>query len=286
MSMADVSADGFNMGKIDDSDDGLVQSVTRAFDVLFAVASASEPQLVGELSRSLGLPRPTVHRILNTLVASGVLARIDSTKTYVVTPKLALVTASNAETANLADMITPFLHRLVAISEETASLHVRVGDLRVCISEVEGSRGIRWARGPGWSAPIWSGAVGRILMADFSEQEYREVLDRSELRAIARKTVVDEVELHDLVESARVQGWCATESETVDGASATAAPIVGAGGRTIAALSLYAAADRLPHILLLVPELTKAASDASDTWASMAVFSQIHNDQESLQEAI
>ena len=269
--MADVSADGFNMSKIGDGDDGLVQSVTRALDVLFAVASASEPQLVGELSRSLGLPRPTVHRILNTLVASGVLARIDSTKTYVVTPKLALVTASNAETANLADMITPFLHRLVAISEETASLHVRVGDLRVCISEVEGSRGIRWARGPGWSAPIWSGAVGRILMAEFSEQEYRDVLDRSELRAIARKTVVDEVELHDLVESARVQGWCATESETVDGASATAAPIVDAGGKTIAALSLYAAADRLPHILLLVPELTKAASDASDAWASMAV---------------
>ena len=211
--MADVSADGFNMSKIGDGDDGLVQSVTRAFDVLFAVASASEPQLVGELSRSLGLPRPTVHRILNTLVASGVLARIDSTKTYVVTPKLALVTASNPETANLADMITPFLHRLVAISEETASLHVRVGDLRVCISEVEGSRGIRWARGPGWSAPIWSGAVGRILMADFSEQEYREVLDRSELRAIARKTVVDEAELHDLVESARVQRWCATERD-------------------------------------------------------------------------
>jgi DNA-binding IclR family transcriptional regulator len=123
-------------------------------------------------------------------------------------------------------------------------------------------------------------------MADFSEQEYSEVLDRSELRAIARKTVVDEVELHDLVESARVQRWCATESETVDGASATAAPIVDAGGRTIAALSLYAAADRLPHILSLVPELTKAASDASDIWASMAVFSQIHKGQESLQEAI
>ena len=284
--MADVSADGFNTGKLDAGDDGLVQSVTRALDVLFAVASASEPQLVGELSRSLGLPRPTVHRILNTLVASGVLARIDSTKTYVVTPKLALVTASNAETVSLADMITPFLHRLVAISEETASLHVRVGDLRVCVSEVEGSRGIRWARGPGWSAPVWSGAVGRILMADFSEQEYREVLDRCELRAIARKTVVDEVELHDLVESARVQGWCASESETVDGASATAAPIVDAGGRTIAALSLYAAADRLPHILLLVSELTKAASDASDAWASMANFSQIHNDRKSFQEAI
>jgi len=286
MLMADVHAGGFKMGKIDDGDDGLVQSVTRAFDVLFAVASAGEPQLVGELSRSLGLPRPTVHRILNTLVASGVLARIDSAKTYVVTPKLALVTASNAETVGLADMITPFLHRLVAISEETASLHVRVGDLRVCISEVEGSRGIRWARGPGWSAPVWSGAVGRILMADFSEQEYREVLDRCELRAIARKTVVDEVELHDLVESARVQGWCASESETVDGASATAAPIVDAGGRTIAALSLYAAADRLPHILLLVSELTKAASDASDAWTSMAKFSQIHNDRKSFQEAI
>lgn len=272
--------------KSDDSDDGLIRSVTRSFDVLFAVAESERPLSVVSLSKILGLPRPTIHRILNTLVASGVVARVDSDKTYVVTPKLALTTAANASTAALGDIVMPYLHRLVAISEETASLHVRAGDLRVCVAEVEGSRGIRWVRGPGWSAPIWSGAVGRLLLAGLPGEERNEILSRNELRAIASNTVVDVPELCSLIETVRADGWSSSQSETVDGAAATAAPVSDANGKTIGVLSLYASADRLPHMISLVDELQQAATEVSENWAMMSPSAAANSQTHDLQKAI
>lgn len=274
------------VAKSDDSDDGLIQSVTRAFDVLFAVAGSERPLTVALLSKDLELPRPTIHRILNTLVASGVVARVDSDKAYVVTPKLALTTAANASTATLGDIVMPYLHRLVAISEETANLHVRVGDLRVCVAEVEGSRGIRWVRGQGWSAPIWSGAVGRLLLAGMSDDERHEILSRNELHAIASNTVIDGPKLRSLVDKARTDGWSCSESETVDGAAATAAPVSDANGKTIGVLSLYASADRLPHMVSLVEELRQAAAEVSENWATMSPSRAANGQTDDLQRAI
>ncbi len=273
------------MAKSDDSDVGLIQSVTRACDVLFAIAGAEHPLTVVSLSKILDLPRPTIHRILGTLVASGVAARVDSGKAYVVTPKLALATAANTRTATLADLATPYLHRLVAIGEETASLHVRVGDLRVCVAEVEGSRGIRWVRGRGWSAPIWSGAVGRLLFAELPEAERKEVLTRQPLHALARNTVVDEPTLWTLLEAVGDDGWSCSESETVDGAAATAAPVIGTDGTAIGALSLYSSADRLPHMVSLVSVLQESARQLSSAWATVSPFTAVSRLTHDLQSA-
>jgi DNA-binding IclR family transcriptional regulator len=249
-----------------------MQSVTRAFDVLFAVARADRPPTVGSLASTVDLPRSTVHRILDTLIATGVVARTGSEKAYVVTPKLALATSVNRNTATLADTMMPFLHQLVAISEETSSLHVRVGDLRVCVAEVEGSRGIRWARGSGWSAPIWAGCAGHMLMADMGRADLDGVIARSHLHGLARNTITSEAALRHRIEEVRMQGWSTSESETVDGAAAVAAPVVTEGGQTVAVLSLYAAADRLEHMMSLESELRATAGEAGAAWDAISAF--------------
>ena len=250
-----------------------VQSVRRSLDVLFAVAQADRPPTVSTLSSRLNLPRSTVHRILDTLLEAGVVARRGSERGYVITPKLALATSASQNTATLADMILPFLHRLVAISEETASLHIRVGDMRVCVAEVEGSRGIRWARGIGWSAPVWAGAVGRMLMTDMSGCDLDELLARSDLYSLASNTVTDRVRLSALIDEVRAQGWSSSVSETFDCAAAVAAPLTSAGGRTIAVLSLYASAERVAHMESLVPQLCSIAAEAAEQWDRISAFS-------------
>jgi DNA-binding IclR family transcriptional regulator len=258
-----------------------VRSVLKAFDVLFAVAQAEAPPTVASLSSTLALPRSTVHRIIDTLVAAGVVTRYGSQGGFVVTPKLALASSANQHTATLANMIVPYLHRLVAMSEETSSLHVRVGDLRVCVAEIEGSRGIRWVRGPGWSAPIWAGAVGRMLMAGMGESELAEIFERQQPVALASNTVTAEPELRSLICEARAAGWSASESETVDGAAAVAAPVVAAGGQTIAALSTYASADRLAHMKSLVPQLRAVTDEAAAEWDKISAFSSCTTNHDS-----
>ena len=257
-----------------------MQSVSKAFDVLFAVAYADTPPNVATLASTLSLPRPTVHRILDTLATVGVVTRRDPEKGFVVTPKLALASAASQNTATLTDMIVPYLHRLVAISEETSSLHLRAGDLRICAAEVEGSRGIRWARGPGWNAPVWAGAVGRMLLAGVSPDELAEILQRSHPTPLASNTVVEESRLRQLVSDVRAVGWSASTSETVDGAAAVAAPIITANGHTIAALSMYASADRLPAMESLAPQLRAIADEAAAEWDKISTLSNVRCGQD------
>lgn len=252
------------------TDGGLVQSVTRALDLLFAIAETDHPPSAKTLADGLDLPRSTVHRILNTLEASGVVSRVGSSRGYAVTPKLVLAATVNTEGASLGSIADPYLHRLVAVSEETASVHVRTGDHRTCVAEVQGLRGIRWVRGRGWSAPIWSGAVGRVLMAGMTEAELDGLLDRVELQPLARNSLVNTADMRRQVARDRERGWSVSESETIDGAAAVAVPLVGGDGSTVAAVGLYAPADRLNHMLSLVDELQNVARELGRHWIAIS----------------
>lgn len=244
----------------------LIQAVQRAFDVLFATLRAEEPPTAASLALELDLPRSTTHRMLDALEVCGVVTRLEGGKSFVVTPKLALATAVNRHTARLSDFVVPYLHRLVALTEETASLHVRSGDQRICLEEVEGSRGIRWSRGPGWGAPIWSGAVGRLMLAGASDHELDRILARSELSQLATNTIIDEARLRSLVARARIEGVTSSESEAVTGAAAVAAPIINAHGRTVAVLGLYGPADRLEHMRSFSEDLRDTALEVASAW--------------------
>ena len=50
---------------------GGVQSIERAFDLLEMLADAGEPVGLSELATVSGLPLPTVHRLMRTLVHRG-----------------------------------------------------------------------------------------------------------------------------------------------------------------------------------------------------------------------
>jgi DNA-binding IclR family transcriptional regulator len=52
-----------------------MQSVNRALDVLFHLADATDPASAASIARGVDLPRPTVYRILDTLVARQLVAK-------------------------------------------------------------------------------------------------------------------------------------------------------------------------------------------------------------------
>jgi len=245
-----------------------VKSVNRALDVLFSIAGSDRPLSALALSRELDLPRPTVYRILDTLQGRGVVARVEDGN--VVTPKLGLLVGGSHNIAKLADLIGPYLQRLVAATEETSSLHVRVGDLRRCVAEVEGYRGVRWARGPGFTAPVWSGAVGHVILAHLPDPELDALMSRVEFSRLAANTLTTEDELRERIRQARENGWSASKSETVDGAAAVAAPLVDHAGAAVAVLGLYSPADRFEDLQQYAPTLVSVAAEAAALWVGIS----------------
>jgi IclR family acetate operon transcriptional repressor len=247
-----------------------MRSVERAFDVMFQIVQSDQPSTPSSLANDLDLPRATVHRMLAVLVSCGVITRASDEKSFVVTPKLLLASLTNRRVARLSEFIVTYLHRLVALSEETSSLHVRSGDQRICVAEIEGSRGIRWARGPGWGAPIWSGAVGRMLMAGETRQEIDDIFARSSLDPLTTSTIVDPVEIRSRIDRARLDGSSCSASETVTGAAAVSAPLVTSDGRTIAVIGLYGPAERLDHMRTFSTEICSIAAESAAAWQAIS----------------
>ena len=243
-----------------------MQSVNRALDVLFLLARSSSPRAASSIAKELGLPRPTVYRILDTLGGKGVVAKVG--EGFGVTPKLGRI-ASGPVGIGLADLISPHLQTLVGLTDETSGLHVRIGDQRRCVAEVEGHHGIRWARGVGFTAPVWSGAVGHVILADLSDDEVREIAGRADFTRLAPNTASGVDQLLERVAAARGRGWSLSVGETVDGASAVAAPIKDHQGRAIGVMSLYAPADRFAAIQECVPDLLSVADTATREWTGM-----------------
>lgn len=250
-----------------------MQSIVKSLGLLFAIAESKDPVSVASLACNLDLPRPTVYRHLETLVTEGLVARLANG--FVVTPKLALRVAGARSPIGLRHVAIANLNRLVAHSGETASLHVRSGTLRCCVAEVEGVHGLRWARGVGFTAPIWSGAVGHVLLGGIDHGQIEEILASADLTPSASNSCTQPVRLKQLALEAQKQGWSSSFNETVEGACAIAAPIHESTGRVIAAMGLYAPSTRYEQLMESVDLLVELATETSAEWAKVSGIDEI-----------
>jgi DNA-binding IclR family transcriptional regulator len=76
---------------------GGVQSLDRAFELLELMAEAGDEVALSQLAAASGLPVPTIHRIVRTLVASGYVLQLPSRR-YALGPRLIGLGESAART--------------------------------------------------------------------------------------------------------------------------------------------------------------------------------------------
>lgn len=253
----------------DNEDEGLTEQsgemkvVGRALRVLFSIAQADRPLAFSHLARELGTPRPTVYRLVAALESYGLVTRVDGG--VAATPRLFLLTSGGKGVARLASVAEPYLGQLAERAGDTAGMQVRVGSLRRCLLEIEGTRGIRWSHGVGYTAPLSAGAMGHVLMSGMSDEELDELLAEQAIGQRGSGSPKDPAELRSRVQFARENGWSLSTSEVEEGATAIAAP-VRAHGRVVAGINLYAPVTRTKELREAVPMLLDAAQAIGQEW--------------------
>lgn len=93
------------------------------------------------------------------------------------------------------------MEQIVRQFGETASLHVRNDDQRVCVESVEGWHPIRRVVPIGDTHPIYAGETGRILLTGVGEAELQRQLD------LASQNGLNATELREDVARANQRGW-------------------------------------------------------------------------------
>lgn len=241
---------------------GQSQVIVRALQLLFDIAGADRPVSHAELGSRLGIPRSSVYRLVATLEGEGLVVATDRGLTP--TPRFFFLSSGGQSTATLAQVAERRVADLAHVTGETAALQVQVGTYRRCVVSVEGSGGIRWAHGVGYTAPVWAGANGHVLLAALPESECADLLATVEFEQLAPGTVVDIDAVNERVTAARVNGWSMSVEEVEAGAAAIAVPVPRMS-RPVA-LNLYAPTSRGEHLRNSLPELQRVANEISAEW--------------------
>jgi IclR family acetate operon transcriptional repressor len=222
-----------------------MRSVKIAFQVLEAV-SRMQPVGLSELSRSLGLPKTTVHRSLVTLAEAGWLEADTAVPgRWLVSTRAFVVGSTVAERAGLRTRALPVMNALNAEIGETIHLMIPNGPEVVLIERIDSTRPVRVFTALGVRAPLHASSNGKAVLAHLPAEEIETYL-RSNIEAVTAHTTTDPERLRAELDLIRRRGYAVNVEELEDGIVSVAASVRPGGGRPIGSLSISAPKVRMP----------------------------------------
>lgn len=141
-----------------------VEAVERALLLLQCFAKAGEKLPLAVLAQRSGFYKSTILRLAASLVRMQFLRR-DSEGLFSLGPELRRLGTLSHASISLEPLLRPVLEKLVAQTQETASLYVRDGSERICLYRVNSPLSARHHLDEGARHPLDSGAAGVILRA-------------------------------------------------------------------------------------------------------------------------
>lgn len=132
---------------------------------------------MAEIVRDSGLTRPTVHRLLASLAADGLLEHDPATNTWHYGPEVFVMGTVAAQRYPIEDLARPSLQRLADETGESAFLSIRRGAETVCLMREEGSFPVRsFVLHEGVRFPLGVASAGVAILAYLPEEEIEQLL--------------------------------------------------------------------------------------------------------------
>jgi DNA-binding IclR family transcriptional regulator len=237
-----------------------IQSIDRATAILKLLASGPRRLGVSELADRLGLARPTVHGLLQTLQNHGFVEQDRHSDKYQLGPGLLQLGYSYLDLNELRARSISYADRLAARCRAAVRVGVMHGSSVVVVHHVFQPDAAFGVLEVGLQLPLHASSLGKAILAFSPPLIVEDLLD--EPLARLTKSTLNEAGLRDELDVIR-DGAVATErDEAVLGESSAAAPIFDHGGHAVGAIGVVDSTDRIfPHGL--AKGLAAAVSEAA-----------------------
>lgn len=218
----------------------VVQSVERAFDVLEQMADAGGEVTLTDLSNRTGLPMPTIHRLMRTLVNRGYI-RQQTSRRYALAPRL--IRLGDSASKLLSVWAHAHLADLVDELGETASMALLDGNQVVYVAQAPSRHSMRMFTEVGRRVPPHCTAVGKALLAQLPADEVRQLLLHTGMPAQTPRTLTNPGALLHQLSLVQTRGYASDNGEQEIGVKCLAVPIPNAP--VLAAISISGPEARL-----------------------------------------
>jgi len=214
-------------------------TVLRVVALLRAVAFAEQGATVAQLAAEVGLPRPTVHRLLGLLAEDGIVTLDAKSRLYQPGPEFLRLSARVANRFPLVDLAMPIMRDVVAETGEACLLGIYLpgSEQMMFGAQVASTHPLGYRIELMVPVPVAWGASGKAILALLPEATIGEILRQTGPSPVTGRELSIPETARELDEI-RARGFAYSKGEKIPGSRGIAGPVRGADGWARASLCL------------------------------------------------
>ncbi len=192
-----------------------VKSAYRALDVLEAMSAG--PATLSELSRTLDIPKSSLHGLLRTLTERGWVAPTEGGGRFRLGLRALQVGTRFVDEDELVAQVAPSLDRLAAVTGETVQ-HARLDRAEVVyLAKRDSAHPVRLISSIGSRLPAHATGLGKALLAARDDATVRALLGPPPYQALTARTITEWEPLAEELAAVRERGYAVDAGEAADG---------------------------------------------------------------------
>jgi len=232
------------------------QAIGRAVAILKAFSDQHPRWRVTDLARELGMPKPTIVRLLAALEREAMVLREPVTGLYGLGPGAIALGSLALRSNDLRTAARAELEVLAAETSESTTLEILVGSEVLILDEVRVVRILGTTPDVGTRWPAHATSTGKVLLAEGAAPL------TARLQRFTRHTITTGEQLRRELELVRERGYATAYEELVEGFVAVGAAVRNHEGQVIAAMSVGGPTVRMTRSRL--PQLGRLVREAAE----------------------
>lgn len=222
-----------------------IQSVKRASQIL-SLFTKARPNLGGtEISKELGIHKATAQGIVRTLHEEGFLSQNPETRKYQLGLKiyeLGMLLAGNLEINQKASSPA---HQLALNSQFLVRVSIPDNNNAIVTLDAYPRTQPFLTQHLGVRFPLYCTAMGKVILAHFTEEETKQYFEKTELYGYTPNTITKKDDILRELDGIRNKGYSLNREEHCLARASIGAPIFGANKKVIAASGIVGEPSRI-----------------------------------------
>lgn len=243
-----------------------VQSLERALTILNKISEYPDGIQIARLSEKVGLTKSTVHRLLATLSSMNYVVKDEETDKYKLGLQILFLSQNLLNNNNIVATAKPHLEKLSVEFNETVHLCIEENGEVVYVDKIESTQPIRMYSRIGSRAPMYSTAVGKILLSGKTQGEFNTLLNGFNFVRKTPNTLTTKEEFINEIDKVKQQGYALDNAENEEVLRCIAAPIYDNKGNIVASFSISGPTNRVTMEIInesLIDTMKKYSYDIS-----------------------
>tara|TARA_R110001583_G_scaffold143414_1_gene295558 strand:+ start:7864 stop:8646 length:783 start_codon:yes stop_codon:yes gene_type:complete len=214
-----------------------VSSVLKVFSILQALGEQKDIG-VSELSQRLMMSKATTYRFLQTMKTLGYVTQEDQADRYSLTIKLFELGSKSLEYVDLISLADKEMRLISEQTNEALHLGALDDDSIIYIHKIDSNYSLRMQSKIGRRNPLYSTAIGKVLLAERDQAFIRETLSQVEFIKHTDKTLENIEQLLSELTQVKEHHYAQDNQEQEPGLRCIAVPVYDRFGSVIAGISI------------------------------------------------